>query len=251
MKELLRLVQCEYIKMKRSKFFLAGGLGTLIVPFFVIVRAVVNYYSGSGAAVSLFSLYDNVLMFLMLLFAPMVLTVLGAWTLSREYTEGLLKNIFVIPVSKTAFLIGKLVFFATVALAFMIVSWLEILAAAFLCSFFIPVTELTVPSCLFFLAKMLFGGILLCATQMPFLYLAIRSKGFAAPIIAVCAVSLINVVLSNSGIAGFYPWSASYLLVSGRMLGAGCSKEVSAGIIFMMFLVSVSAGLVRFQKEEV
>ncbi|MFG6357432.1 MAG: ABC transporter permease [Acetatifactor sp.] len=30
---MLRLLQCEFMKMKRSKFLLIGILGTMIVPF--------------------------------------------------------------------------------------------------------------------------------------------------------------------------------------------------------------------------
>lgn len=248
---MLSLLHCEYIKLKRSKFLLIGILGTLIVPFFVMVKAVANYFSDPEAVIAVFSLYDSALMFLMLLFAPMVLTILGAWIISREYTDGTLKNIFVIPVSKTVFLCGKLLFFAILTFMFMLISWLEILVLALLCNCFIPVTQLTVLSFLFFFLKMLFGGILLCATQTPFIFLAIRTKGSTAPLIAVTAVSLVNVVLSNSGAAGFYPWSASYLLVTGRLSGQNCPKEVSICMILMMCLLGIAASIFRFKKEEV
>ncbi len=248
---MLKLLKCECIKLKRSKILLIGLLGTLIVPLFVYVKAVEGYLSNPDNVISVFSLYDSAIMFLMLLFAPMVLTVLGTWIISREYTDGTLKNIFVIPVSQTAFLCGKLLFFAIMAFMFMLVSWLEILILALLCNCFIPVTQLTIPSFLFFFIKMLLGGLLLCFTQTPFMYLTIRGKGFVAPLIAIAAVSLINVVLSNSPIAGFYPWSASYLLVMGRLSGVGCSKEISSLIILIMGLLGITASLYRFKKEEI
>ncbi|MDE7351466.1 MAG: ABC transporter permease [Acetatifactor sp.] len=248
---MLRLLQCEYMKLKRSKFLFIGILGTLIVPLFVFVKAAVNCFVSSEITISLFSLYDDGLMFLMLLFAPLVLTIIHAWIISREYTDGTLKNIFVVPVSKTTFLWGKLLFLAIITLLFMFISWLEILVLTFFCSCFIPVTELTVPSALFFLIKMLYGGILLCATQTPFIYLTIRAKGFVAPLIAITAVSLINVVLSNSPIAGFYPWSASYFLAIGRFYGQSCPKEVSISIILIMCLLGITASLLRFRKDEV
>ena len=247
---MLKLLKCECIKLKRSKILLIGLLGTLIVPLFVYVKAVEGYLSDSDNVISVFSLYDSAIMFLMLLFAPMVLTVLGAWIISREYTDGTLKNIFVIPVSQTAFLCGKLLFFAIMAFMFMLVSWLEILILALLCNCFIPVTQLTIPSFLFFFIKMLLGGLLLCFTQTPFMYLTIRGKGFVAPLLAIAAVSLINVVLSNSPIAGFYPWSASYLLVMGRLSGPGCSKEISSLISLMMGFLGITARRYRFKKEE-
>lgn len=248
---MLKLLQCEYMKLKRSKFLLIGTLGTLIVPFFVIVNAVTAYFSNSGTVISLFSLYDNALMFLMLLFEPMVLTILGAWIISREYIDGTLKNIFAIPVSQTAFFAGKLLFFVLLTFMFMLISWLEILILAFICSCFIPVAELTIPSILYFLIKMLFGAILLCATQTPFIYLAIRTKGFVVPLIAIAAIILINVVLSNSPIAGFYPWSASYLLVIGRSPGQNCPKEVSVSMIVVICLLGIIASLIRCKREEV
>lgn len=247
---MLRLLHCEYIKLKRSKFLMIGILGTLIVPFFVIVKAVTNYFSDSENVLSVFSLYDGALMFLMLLFAPMVLTILGAWIISREYTDGTLKNILVIPISQTVFICGKLLFFAILTFMFMLISWAEILALALLCNCFIPVTELTIPSFLFFLIKMLYAGVFLWAAQIPFIYLTIRSKGFVTPLIAVAVIIFINVVLSNSGIAGYYPWSASYLLVSGHMSGLNCPKEISIGIIIIMCLSGMAACIFRFKKEE-
>ncbi len=247
---MLRLLQCEFMKMKRSKFLLIGILGTMIVPFFVMVNAVTKYLSDTQADISVFSLYESALMFLMLLFAPMVLTVLGAWMICWEYTSGTLKNIFVIPVSRTAFLLGKLLFFAMLTFLFMLVSWLEILVSALVCNCFVPVTQLTIPSFLFFLIKMLYGGILLCATQTPFIYLTIRTKGFAAPLIAIAAVSLINVVLSGSQIAGYYPWSASYLLVMGRPSQGNCPVELSIAIICLMCLSGITASLLYFRKRD-
>lgn len=246
-----KLLQCEYIKLKRSKFLLIGILGTFIVPFFVIVKAMTNYFSNPEMVISLFSLYDDALMFLMLLFAPMVLTILHAWIISREYTDGTLKNIFVIPVSQTAFLCGKLLFLTILTFLFMLISWLEILVLAFLCSCFIPVADITIPSIVFFLIKMLFGGLLLCATQTPFIYFTIRTKGFVTPLIAIAAISLINVVLSNSGFAGFYPWSASYFLITGRLSRTGFPKEISISIILGMCTLGIAASWLRFKKEEV
>ena len=42
---MLRLLYCEYIKLKRSKILLIGIAGTLIVPFFVIGKSVTKYVS--------------------------------------------------------------------------------------------------------------------------------------------------------------------------------------------------------------
>lgn len=248
---MLRLLQCECIKLKRSKFLLIGILSTLIVPLFVLVKAVMNYVSHNATAISVFSLYDNALMFLMLLFAPIMLTITGVWIISREYTDGALKNIFVIPVSRMEFLCGKMLFFAILIFLFMLTVWVEILAMAFICSLFIPVTELTVPSLFYFLIKMLFGGILLCSTETPFIYLTVKTKGFVAPLIAVALIIFINFVLPNSQIAGYYPWSAAYLLLNGRLPELHFSEGISISIILIICLLGIAASLHSFKNEEI
>lgn len=244
---MLKLLQCECIKLKRSKFLLTGILSTLIVPLFVIVMALTKYFTNPGTEISLFTLYDNALMFLMLLSAPIALTVLNALVIIQEYTNETLKNILAIPVSQTYFFTGKLLFLAILALLFMLVSWLEILLFAFLCNIFFPVADLTLLSAIFFLIKMLYGGILLFATQMPFLYLTVRTKGFAAPLIAITAVSLLTVVLSGSPAAGFYPWSASYLLVTGRL---NCPKAASIIIILTLCILGIIGVFFNFRREK-
>lgn len=248
---MFRLLKCEYLKLKRSKFLLLGLISALIIPFLVTFKAVANYYNNPENVISLFSVYDDAFMFLMLLFAPIALTIIHTWIVSREYTEKTLKNILVIPVSKTKFLCGKLLFLAIIACAFMLISWLVILALAVVCGCFIAIADITVLSAIFFLFRMLLGGTLLCATQTPFIYLTIRSKGFVAPLIAIAAVSLINVVLSNSLAAGFYPWSASDLLVTGRLSRQNGSPKISIFIIVILCILGIVASLLRFKKEEV
>lgn len=50
--------------------------------------------------------------------------------------------------------------------------------------------------------KMLFGGVLLCATETPFIYLAVRTKGVVAPLIASAVMIFINIFIKfkDSGI---------------------------------------------------
>lgn len=93
-------------------------------------------------------------------------------------------------------------------LLFMLLSWLDIIVITMVCSLFLDVAKITALSAVFTLVQMLKGGILLYATLTPFVYLALRAKGSIAPFIVIAAVSLLNVVLSGSPVAGVYPWTA-------------------------------------------
>lgn len=248
---MLSLLQCEFIKLKRSRFLFIGLLGTLITPILVVATALIQYFIRPGASISLFSLCDDTLTIVIWLVGPLVLTILGAWAISREYTEGTLKNIFVIPVSPTFFLIGKLLFFVALSLAFMAITWMEIVILAYLCGCFFPVENINIMSAFYFLIMwMLPGGMLLCATLTPFIYLTIRTKGFVTPLVAVTATLVVNVLISISPVAGFYPWTASYYLARGATSRLGCPKEISLFIIAIVCLSGIAASLIRFQKED-
>lgn len=246
------ILYSEWLKLKRSKVVVIGFLGTLIVPMLVLVNSIQRYLRNPNQTITLYGLYDGAVMFLMLLFAPLVMSVIATYLISREYTEKTLKTIFTVPVSKKQFLEGKFLILFMMVMLFMLISWLDILILAVICSFFLKVEQITAVTAVPFLLEMLFGGILLYMTLMPIVYLSIRNKGFIAPFIVVAVICLLNVVLSNTGIAGFLPWTASYLLVSrGRSGNFGCPPFVSFLIIAAVCVLSVIASRKRFMEEDI
>lgn len=80
------LVYCEWMKLKRSKIILIGVLGSFIVPFLVTVNDVRICISNPEAILSLGWIYEDTIMFLMLLFGPLVMAVVAVFLISREYT---------------------------------------------------------------------------------------------------------------------------------------------------------------------
>ena len=106
-------------------------------------------------------------------------------------------------------------------------------------------------SVIYILVQMIKGGILLFATISPFVYLSLCAKGTLAPFIAIAAVSLLNVVLSGSQIAGFYPWTAAYLLLIGRLEQSGCPVPAGIAIILLVCLSGICFSILRFQKNDI
>lgn len=245
------ILYSEFLKLKRSKIVLIGFLGTLIVPLLVIFNSITRYLKNPDRTINLFGLYDSAIMFLMLLFAPLVISVIATYLISSEYSQKTLKTIFTVPISRKNFLYGKFLILFIIVMLFMVLSWLDILVLALFSSLFLKIAQITVISAVFFLFKMLFCGILLYMTTTPIIYLSIRNKGFITPFITVAAICLLNVILSNSPIAGFFPWTASYLLVCGHSSNWGCSSSISFIIILIMSILSVIASMKRFLKEDI
>lgn len=253
------MLYCEWMKLKRSKIMLTGFLGTFIVPVFVVIRSIQRYFVtlniNDGTVpemdkIWLFNLYDDALLFLMLIFAPLVMSVVAVYLISREYTEKTLKTVFTVPVSREKFLAGKLLMLFLLVMLFMFLSWLEILTAAIICGFFADV-EIPAMTALTYLFIMMKGGILLYTITLPVFYLAMRTKGFIAPFCTMAVVCMMNVVLSASPIAGIYPWTAAYLLAAGRMQNTGISEKTAYCMIILVGVAAGSAGIIRFRREDV
>ena len=251
MRELAEIVYCEWLKLKRSKIILIGLLGSFVVPFLVTVNDIRISLSNPAAPLSLGGIYEDTIMFIMLLFGPLVMAVVAIFLVSREYTEKTLKTLFVVPIERRQFLLGKFIILFILVLLFMLLSWLDIVAISIICSFFLDVSQINLLSAVFILAQMIKGGILLFATITPFIYLTLRTKGMLAPFIAVAVISLFNVVLSGSQIAEFYPWTAAYLLLTDRAGQSGSPVSPGMIIILSLCIFGICASLRRFQKEDI
>ena len=244
------IIYCEWIKCRCSKMILIGVLGSLIVPFLVTVNDIRISFSDPNATLSLGWIYEDTILFLMLLFGPLVTTVVAVDLIGREYTEKTLKTIFAAPIGRSQFLAGKFIILFYLVLLFMALSWLDIVVITVICSLFLDVMQINPLYAVWILLQMIKGGILLYATLTPFVYLALRTKGTLIPFLVIAAVSLLNVVLSGSPIAGFYPWTASYLLLTGRLAQSAGSDLPGKLILFFAGAFGIGASILRFQKEE-
>ena len=105
------IVYCELIKLRRSKIILIGTLGSLIVPFLVVINDIRICFSDPSITLSLGGIYEDTIMFIMLLFGPLVMAVVATYLVSREYTEKTLKTIFAVPIGRRRFMAGKFIMF--------------------------------------------------------------------------------------------------------------------------------------------
>lgn len=251
MTELADIVYCEWLKLKRSKILLIGFSGSFIVPFLVTVNDIRISFSKPDASLSPGWIYEDSIMFIMLLFGPLVMAVVATYLISREYTEKTLKTVFVLSISRSRFLAGKFIMLFILVLLFMILSWFDIVVISIICSLFLDAQQITLLTAVSILIQMIKGGILLFATLPPFVYLSMRAKGTIAPFIVIATVSLLNVVLSGSPIAGFYPWTAAYLLLAGRLAQESGSTLPGILIILLVYVSGIWASVSRFQKEDI
>lgn len=245
------ILYCEWLKLKRSKIAVVGLLGTIVVPLLVTINRLQNFINNPSNPIALFDLYDGAMIFWMLLFAPLVMSVLAVYLIVREYSEKTLKTVFTVPISRKEFLQGKYLILFMIVMLFMVLSWLNVLILAMICRLFLDVGGFSAIIAITFLIKMLYGGVLVYMTIAPVIALSLRNKGFVTPFMTVAAVILINVVLSGSPIAGFIPWTAVYVLSYGQNGNYGCPAPVSFLIIVAVYIVTYVLSMRYFQKEDI
>ncbi len=249
------MIYCEFFKLKRSKIAIITFLGTVLPPILSIIFQIKNYLSIPDYTITVGGTMDQVFMLLMLIFGPLVYTIMGAYLFSREYAEKTLKTLFVIPISKNKFIISKFLTLFICILMLMTLTVIEVSVVCALCNMVIGTYHFSIlkvlASVIYFSFKIIYGSVLLYAVITPFVYLALRTNGFIFPTIAVAVTVLINVVLSGAPIAGFIPWTAVYPLLTGQMHNDVSMPVVSILLIVVLCIASMWASISHFEKEDI
>ena len=245
------IIYCEWLKLRRSNIVLIGVLGSFIVPFLVIINEIRICLLYKETTLSLNWIYEDTIMYIMLLFGPLVMEVVATYLISREYTEKTLKTIFVVPLKRGQFMMGKIIMLLILVLLFMTLTWLDIVVISIVSSLFFEVSQITFLSVIYVLVQMIKGGMLLFMTLTPFIYIAMRAKGTLIPFVIIAAGSLLNVVLSGSPVAGYYPWTITYLLQTGRLGQSGCPPVIGIAILIFVCIFGICISILRFQREDI
>lgn len=255
MRRLFDIVYCEWLKLKYSKIVMIGFFGSWICPILTLSSYYIRHYIMYSERVgSLFEIYDSAITFLMLLFGPIIMALVAVFLITREYAERTWKTIFVVPVSRIQVMIGKFLILFFLMLAFLFLSWFEIFVLSVLCSFLFEISGVTIMGALFFLIRMIQGGIFLYPTIIPFIYLALRTKGGLIPFIVIAGISLVNVVLSNTPISGFWPWLLPYSLLSVSIGRIKLEKEalvLGIFIVLAMCVIGIGGSIWRIWREDI
>lgn len=249
------MIYCEFLKLKRSKIAMIAFLGTVLTPILSIIFELRTYFTKPGYVFSFFGTMEGVFLFLMMIFGPLVFTIMGAFLFSREYTEKTLKTLFVVPISKKKFIMSKFVTLFLCILILMTLTVIEVAIACTICKLILGTYNFSVlqllASTIYYLFKIIYGSILIFAVITPFIYLALRTNGLIIPMIAVAIIVLINVVFSTLPISGFIPWTAVYPLLMGLMDNYGGMPGVSLLIIGVLCIVSMWASISHFEREDI
>lgn len=247
---LLNIIKCEFLKLKRSKIMLLSMIGTQAVPAMLLIEAIQQHMKHPEQILTLEKIFDNSLVYVMLLMNFMIFVTILAYQFSREYTEKTLKNLIPLPISRAKFVTGKYMILLILIIILTFVTWVGILAAAF---FYHTIFGLESFSCgivFKWLLKFIEGAILMFFTISPFAYAAEKTKGLVIPMIASAVIVMGSAALSNQDMGALYPWTAAYLLIKGRLVYTGYPVSLSIAIIILVSVIGFYMTYHYFQKED-
>ena len=247
---MLNLIYCELLKLKRSKMMPISITGVLSTPLLMLLEALQTHFDKPELVFTLSDVYNESVLYTMLLTNMMIYVAIAAFLFSREYTESTLKTILPIPISRTKLLIGKFSALLLWIVILTFVTWAGILIVCGLYHAVFTLEKYSLLVAIVWLPKFLLGGILMFLTISPFVFVAEKTKGFVAPVIGSAVIVMGSAAISNREWGALYPWTATFFLVQGKIESTGYLTAISVATILLLSAVGFFMTFHYFQKED-
>lgn len=244
---MVSLLQCEFLKLKRSKMSIISILGAMVTPFMILVEIIKERSSNPNAVITFEGIFGQMNLYMILLFGLMVYTVFASYLFSREYTENTLKTILTIPLSKVSFFLSKFLTLFIWCIALSVLSWIFSLIVGWSFGASAFSAEVVIKS----LNENIIGTCLLLLVLTPFIFVSIWTKGIVIPVIMAAATLMFNAALSNENLAALFPWSATYLFASGKIGKTGYSQSLSMFLVILTSVIGLTLCFWYIKKEDV
>lgn len=213
-----RMIKTEFCKLKRY-FIVWTGIALMLLN---VLLTLFTSIAEDGIIWDFLFLYEQVIKNLVTLIFPMCITLVTGYMIAREYTDGTLKNIAVVPVSSVRLLAGKLLVAGVLSLLFGFASFLFATAAAFALQY----DGLTLWVAFIGAAQMTLIAPLLFLVTLPIIVLMSRKPDqFLAGVIVSFVYGFVG-MFAGGPLACLYPVSAALGLINYRGYAAGVSWNV-------------------------
>lgn len=248
---MLNLILCEFKKLRNSKIIFLCVIGSLAVPSMMFIEALQIHFKSPEKLFTLADIYDDSLLYTMILMNMMICVAILSFVFSREYSENTFKTILPIPVGRTKLFTAKFAVSALLTLAVNFITWGGILLISFIYNCLFTLGGFYISVSLIWLLKFLAGAVLMFLTASPFAYLAVKTKGFVAPMIVSAAVVMASAALTNQSFGALYPYTATYFFFTDKMVKSGYPLFLPIIIISALAFAGFFATFRFFKKEDI
>lgn len=219
---LLNLIQTEFLKLRRKKMIWVMLLVALIMPFFAYL-----YFSYLGQTnVDPMAFYKwsafGITLFILL---PFVLGTLCITLIHDENQYDMLKQLWIIPVSKMGYFFSKFVVVLLYSIVFMLIT----AVASVLSSTLSGIVALDLQSILFLFQMCLVIAVLSALAILPIMAIAVTQKGYALPVCMTLVYIFLGFFITTINMY-LHPISSISAVIasSGKIPGLAFTQEINA-----------------------
>ena len=239
---MLTFIQMEFLKLKRSKIFL---LSVLMAALPSLLMYIATFAFDEVQAFD--ALFTNVNMYMSVLFAVLLFSIIMAYLFGREYNEHTLKAMLTVPISRGKFLVSKYLMFLIWILILTVVTSVTTLVFGFAAG----LTGFTLKLFIDSFAQLLLANVLLFLTFSPFVFISLFVTNMVPAMVGGASLTLVSLLVNGQSWAPYVPWACPYLISSGEIADYGVSLMIPYGVILATFIIGLAVSYVYFTKKDV
>lgn len=224
-KALLNLIQTEFLKLRRRKFVWLMLLASIVMPLIGIF-----YFGASNSAgTTPMQFYKwTAFSYTPWIILPIVLGMLCTMLMYDENQNDMLKQLWIIPISKMGYFFSKFTVVLVYSLCFMLLTAVSSILAGI-----IPGTiSLTMDSLSFLLYKCLEIGALVPFAMLPVLAVAASQKGYILPVCVTIVYTFLGFILLMVNMY-VHPLSSTTVILMRNIEGVVMNEPVHIGKAFL------------------
>lgn len=226
---LLKLIQIEFLKLRRRKFMWIMMLSAIIMPFLAFLLFKYAWKTG-GDPIKFYKW--SAFGYTMFIILPFVLGVLCTMLMYDENQYDMLKQLWIVPVSKMGYFFSKFFVVLIYSICFMLIT----AVASVMFSVFPGYVAFEWGSVLYLLKKCLEIGVITAFVMLPILAIAASQKGYILPVSITLVYAFLGFVLMTVNMY-LHPLSSMAVIVMGNFPGLVFTQVINIPLAFLCICV--------------
>lgn len=228
---MLKLIQIEFLKLRRRKFIWLMLLSALFMPFFALLYfKYVKETGGDPLQFYRWSAFGYTLWFIL----PVVLGVLCTMLMYEENRHDMLKQLWIVPISKMGYFFSKFFVVLIYSIGFMLIT----AVASVMLSVLPGYVTFDWRNVLYLLKKCLEIGVITPFAMLPILAIAASQKGYILPISITLVYVFLGFILMPVNMY-LHPFTNMAVIVMGNgdIPGPMIMQEINIPLAFFSIFV--------------
>lgn len=242
---MFRLMRAELLKLKRSGMVWVGVAGAVVMPLFAFFSYYKNHIDNGKDYVFPRLLTNNGL-FMSMGIGVMLFGLMASFLFNREYKEGTIKTMMVLPIRRSSFILTKIVLLGLWVLLLTLIMYVVLLSLGLV----FKLTDMTGPILIEYLGKYFLLAVFSFALTLPVCWITLLTKNYIPGIAFTIVMMFFNIFIMQSKYVCLFPYSASF-----RVLFDSETYQwpvsVSIAVIVVTGIAGLLATLIHFVRKDI